>query len=188
MTSNNDKMDNRSKDFIFIPFCLLSQAFHAQGLVKYEWRGTLRPIMEELIKKDVNIIQMPCPETLFFGIKDGLKRKPLGIEYYDTPEFRKHCLSLAESVVKIIEEIIQAGYQVIGILGIEYSPSCAVELQYTPRGIIHKKGIFINELQKLLKKRSITIPFVGVNRRGIKKSIEKINALFQEATKQSFLF
>ena len=188
MTSNNDKMDNRSKDFIFVPFCLLSQAFQAQGLVKYEWRGTLRPIMEELIKKDVNIIQMPCPETLFFGIKDGLKRKSLGIKYYDTPEFRKHCLSLAEGVVKMIEDIIQAGYRVIGILGIEYSPACAVELQYTPRGTIHKRGIFINELRKLLEEKDIAIPFVGVNRRGIKKSIEKIRELFQDRTKQSTLF
>jgi len=177
----SDNMDNRSRDFIFVPFCILSQAFQAQGLVKYEWHGTLRPIMEELIKRDINIIQMPCPETLFFGIKDGLKRNPMGIEYYNTPEFRKHCRSIAREVAKMIEGIIQSGYRVVGILGTEYSPSCAVELQYTSRGTIHKKGIFIEELEKILKEKSINVPFVVINRRGIKNSIERMKKLFQKS-------
>ena len=46
-------MDNRSKDFVFIPFCLMAQAFQAQGLVKYEWKGTIKPFLELLIENEI---------------------------------------------------------------------------------------------------------------------------------------
>ena len=29
-------MDNRSNRFVFVPFCLMAQAYQAQGIVKYE--------------------------------------------------------------------------------------------------------------------------------------------------------
>lgn len=188
MVEKNSLMDNRSKEFVFVPFCVLGQAFQAQGLVKYEWHGTLRPVMELLVKKDVNIIQLPCPETLYFGIEKGLRRQPLGIGYYDNPDFRKLCHSLAKDVVKIIEGLLKNEYSIVGILGIEYSPSCAVKLQYTNRGTIHKKGIFIEELENLLREKNIEIPMVGINRRGIKKSLERINNLFKDKLKQEKLF
>lgn len=64
MIEINAKHDNRSPEFVFVPFCVLGQAFQAQGLAKYEWYGTLQPVVELLVEKDVNIIQLPCPEIL----------------------------------------------------------------------------------------------------------------------------
>ncbi len=34
-------MSNRSKKFVFVPFCLLAQAYQAQGIVKYEWKSSI---------------------------------------------------------------------------------------------------------------------------------------------------
>ena len=171
--------DIRSKKFIFIPFCLICQAFQAKGIVRYGWRGIIKPIVEELVKQDINLVQMPCPESQFGGYKKGLERNPNGIEYYDNPEFRSLCNKLASETANMIKSILSNGYEIIAILGIEYSPSCAVKYQYTNEGTIHQPGIFIEELKKLLNNEEIRIPFIGINRRGIKKSLGEIKELFE---------
>ena len=121
-------MSNRSKKFVFIPFCLIAQAYQAQGIVKYEWKSSIKPIVKLLIDNDINIIQMPCAETSF---KDSLIREPMGISKYNTKEFNEHCEVLAEEVSKQIHMICKNGYEVIAILGIEQSPSCCVNYIYT---------------------------------------------------------
>lgn len=128
---------------------------------------------------------MPCPESQFGGYERGLKRCPKGIEEYDTSEFREICQRLASETVEMIKAILANGYEVIAILGIEYSPSCAIKLQYSHRGTFHRPGLFIEALKNQLTKEKIEIPFIGVNRRGIKKSLEKIRKLF---SKQKRLF
>ena len=90
-------MDNRSKKFIFIPFCLIAQAYQAQGIVKYEWKSSIRPFIDLILDYDINIIQMPCAEAEF---NNSLIREPKGISKYDTEEFNEHCQSLADKVTK----------------------------------------------------------------------------------------
>ena len=80
--------DNRSRKFIFVPFCLMAQAYQAQGIVKYDWKGTIKPIMQLLIDNEINIIQMPCAESLY---KNNLIREPKGLSKYNTVEFNNHC-------------------------------------------------------------------------------------------------
>lgn len=170
--------DNRSKQFVFVPFCVLSQAFHASGLVKYEWKGVVKPIIQTLMDYDVNIIQMPCMETLFLGgTKDGLNRKPNGMKHYDTLDFRAACNIEALKVVDQIKGIISNGYEVAAILGMEYSPSCAVNVQYPYRKDETNSGIYIQELNSILSDNGINIPMLGINRRGIKPTIKRLEKL-----------
>lgn len=166
--------DQRSKRFIFVPFCLMCQAFQAQGIVRYGYRAVIKPIVEEILRHDLNIIQMPCPESQLGGYEKGLKRGPNGIEQYDTPEFREICRRLASETVKMIKGILANGYEIVAILGIEYSPSCATKLQYSSRGTFHRPGLFIEVLQEQLAKERIEIPFLGINRRGIRKSLAEL--------------
>jgi predicted secreted protein len=172
--------DERSKKFIFVPFCLICQAFQAQGIVRYGFKATIKPIVEEILRHDINIVQMPCPESQLGGYKQGLKRGPKGIEQYDTPEFREICQRLASETVEMIKGILANGYEVVGILGIEYSPSCAVKLQHSLQGTFHRPGLFIEALKAELEKEKIEIPFIGVNRRGIKKSLSELRQLLSQ--------
>lgn len=173
--------DERSKRFIFVPFCLICQAFQAQGIVRYGYRAAIKPIVEEILRHDLNIIQMPCPESQLGGYTQGLKREPKGIEQYDTQEFREICQRLALETVKMIKGILANGYEIVAILGMEYSPSCATKLQYSARGTFHRPGLFIEALQNQLAKEKIEISFLGINRRGIKKSLEELkNHLSQQ--------
>lgn len=171
--------DERSKKFIFIPFCLICQSFQAQGIVRYGYPAVIKPIVEEILRHDINIIQMPCPESQFGGYEKGLKRGPKGIERYDTLEFREICQCLASETVEMIKAILSNDYEIMAILGIEYSPSCATKIQYSPRGTFHRPGLFVEALKSQLANEKIEIPFVGINRRGIKKSLNEIQELFR---------
>lgn len=174
--------DKRSKIFVFVPFCLMCQAFQAKGIVKSEYSETLKPIMELLLDSNVNIIQMPCPESSFCGFDKGLNRKPAGLKRYSTPEYIDHCSALCTNVVQQIKAIINSGYVIKVVLGIENSASCAVEHVYTNQGLVKRSGIFIGVLQEELKREEILIQFLGINRRGIKKAILKINSLLEQNT------
>lgn len=167
-------LDQRSKKFIFVPFCLICQVFQAQGIVRYGYRAVIKPIVEEILRHDLNIIQMPCPESQLGGYEKGLKRRPKGIEQYDMPEFREVCHRLASETVKMIKGILANGYEIVAILGMEYSPSCATKLQYSSRGTFHRPGLFIEALKEELAKERIEIPFLGINRRGIRKSLDEL--------------
>ncbi len=172
-------MDNRSKKFVFVPFCLMAQAYQAQGIVKYEWKASINPFMNLLIENDINIVQMPCAESTF---NNNLIREPKGIKKYDTEEFNKHCELLAEQVANQIINICSNGYEVIAILGIEQSPSCCVNYIYTNKGMENRKGLFMEKLY--LKIKSLDIPIIGVNRKYINKSFDMLKKVIEDAYKK----
>jgi len=169
--------DKRSRKFIFIPFCVICQAFQAQGIVRYEHSSVMIPIIDEILKHDLNIIQMPCPESQLGGCEKGLKRNPQSIEKYDAPEFREICEKSATEVMEKIKAILANGYEIVGILGIENSPSCSIELQYSNKGMYHRSGLFIEALKKQLEKEGIEIPLLGINRRGMKITLTRLEQL-----------
>jgi len=165
-------MDNRSKKFVFIPFCLMAQAYQAQGIVKYEWKSSIRPFIDLLLDNDINIIQMPCAETEF---NDSLIRKPKGISKYDTKEFNRHCDELANKVAKQIKDIILSNYEVVAVLGIEQSPSCCVNYIYTNKGMEKRMGLFMQKLYENIK--DFNIPIIGINRKYINKSLNELKRI-----------
>lgn len=166
-------MPNRSKKFVIVPACLLAQAYQAQGLVKYEWRSCIKPFLQLLVENDINIIQMPCAETEY----SGLIRKPAGDKFYSSREFVQLCDKLSSQVEKQVKDIVGAGFQVVAILGIENSPSCAVNYVYSNRGMQKKQGEFICQLYKKLE--DTHIPFIGINRRFVNKSLKKLQGILE---------
>lgn len=159
-------MSNRSKKFVFVPFCLLAQAYQAQGIVKYEWKGTIKPIVKLLVDNDINIIQMPCAEAKF---NNSLIREPKGISKYDNNDFNKHCQILANQTAEQIKNIQDNGYKVLAVMGIEQSPSCCVNYIYTNKGMQNRMGLF---MQKLFDEiQEYNIPFIGINRKYVNKAM-----------------
>lgn len=169
--------DNRSKRFVLIPFCLTCQAFQAQGIVKYEWKSSIKPVIQKMIDNDINIIQMPCPESSYVSYSKSLVREPMGLKGYDTEEYRDHCKKMSTQLLDMIKPIVDNGYTILAILGIENSPSCAVSYIYTNKGMQSRKGVFLKTLEEILKENNIEIPFIGVNRKSVRKSLEKLDEL-----------
>ena len=167
-------MDNRSKKFVFIPFCLIAQAYQAQGIVKYEWKSSIRPFVDLLLEYNINIIQMPCAETEF---KNSLIREPKGITKYNTKEFNEHCKILANKVNNQIKNLIKSNYEIVAILGIEQSPSCCVNYIYTNKGMEKRMGLFMQKLYEDVKE--LNIPIIGINRKYINKSLKELKKVLE---------
>ena len=168
-------MDNRSKKFIFVPFCLMAQSYQAQGIVKYEWKISIKPFMQLLLDNDINTIQMPCAETEF---GDSLIREPKGIGKYNTKEFNEHCEKLATKVSKQVKQLLISDYEAIAILGIEQSPSCCVNYIYTNKGMEKRMGLFMEKLYEKIK--DLNIPIIGINRKYINKSLNELKKVINE--------
>lgn len=168
------KNDNRSKYFVFVPFCLLAQAYQAQGIVKYEWKSSIKPFVDLFLENNINLIQMPCAESSF---GNHLIREPMGLSKYNNNEFNEHCEKLATDVANQIKNIIDSNYQVIAILGIEQSPSCCVNYIYTNHGNENRMGLFIEKLYN--KIREYNIPIIGINRKYINKSLKQMEEIIK---------
>ncbi len=128
------------KKIIYTAHCILNQ-----NAVVRDWeraRGAFNNILKVLLEQNISVIQLPCPEFIFLG----KNRSPRTKKEYDVPGYRNICNKLAREIVKQMEEYINNNYQIVGLLGIEGSPTC---------DSLGKKGIFMEELFALINSRNI---------------------------------
>lgn len=151
--------DSRNGKIVLLAYCILNQNARVQGLAYYE--GMINEVVNVLQKHRVGIIQMPCPETIYLG----LRRPPLTREQYDTPMYRRHCKRIAQSLVNQIQEYVENGFRVLAVLGVEDSPTCDTT-----------NGILMEELKNPLGKRNISIPM-----RNISKNIDEAVVWLEKA-------
>ena len=171
----NYKSITRSNRFIFVPFCLLCQGVRAEG-VAIRYRAAVSPVVSFLMERDINIIQMPCPEI--YG--EGLGRRAAKKDHYDTPQFRDRCRALALELKSLIQRLRDGNGQVVGILGIENSPTCGINYVFrTGRGRVREAGVFVEELREVLGKE-LERKFVGVKVFSTERTIAEINALLAD--------
>jgi len=143
----------------------------------------IQEVVELMLRKDVGVIQLPCPETSFMG----LRRFWQSVEQYRSAGFRKHCRRLAEKIVDLIEEYVRNDYEVLGVIGIAGSPSCGIyevssnpEWLGNPRAVISDTrrvkgpGVFMEELFKMLSSRGIRISGVDYDHRDSEGSLKRI--------------
>lgn len=160
-----DMTNCNSTDIIFAPACLLCPVFQVEQKEKgHSWRNELLSFLTE---SGVSIIQMQCPEASFLGYNTGLQRKAHGVRYYEKLSgFSEHCDMIALGIVEQIQALQGNGYQIKAIIGIENSPTCAVNRIFTYGvGTEFRQGVLFEVLNKRLTELQITIPYVGVNRR-----------------------
>lgn len=173
--------DLRKRRVIFISHCWLNINTRFPEGCAFE--GANIPLVKTLLDSGLGIIQMPCPEYECLGlekwrygeiIKDDLRAC-----------FRKS----AEVVFKQIKDYCALGFEIVGVLGMNPSPSCGVEIAKgkgtmlgTSRDTSEQpeSGIFIEELQKLLINEGISdLRFFAIRRSLIGESDleEKIEVL-----------
>jgi len=79
-------------------------------------------LMDYLLKKQVGVIQYPCPETTAMG----LMRNPQGRQQYDNIFFRDHCKELLKVPMLMVREFIKNHYRLCCFIGLENSPTCGI--------------------------------------------------------------
>ncbi len=178
-------MDSRSRNCVFLSHCLLAQAVRANGLAKY-FPGPVKPVIQFCLDNDINMMQMPCPETLCAN--GGLGRDPHGKTWYEQNGLRDTAREIAVSQVGYMRELVDNGFTILAVIGMEFSPACAVNYLNRGRRIYHDQGIFIEELQSALNRVNLDVPFIGVNQRGLKKLEKQLQSLVDPAAQGELAF
>ncbi|WP_010250769.1 2-thiouracil desulfurase family protein [Acetivibrio cellulolyticus] len=189
--------DQRSKKVVFVSHCLLNE--NTRYLGGAFRKGVVTEIIEKLIEEEVGIIQMKCPEQWAWG---GVLKKLLWLSYSSEGtmlySFKPVVLKLfmiytkivykklAREVFVMITDYLKSGYKVVGIIGVDGSPTCGVNtklemkksFEYFARqkiatgrdefnaGLYNEcavdgKGIFFEELQRRLDSKGIVLPIIA---------------------------
>jgi predicted secreted protein len=128
----------------------------------------------------IGIMQMPCPEISYLGFERRREKGQSIHDALDTPDGRSCCCKLSIDIADRIATYRNQGYEIVAILGGNpQSPGCAVHLE--DGNLLPASGVFMQELQKELRSRSVEIPF-----RGIRDSNAKILAEDIEWVRNTF--
>ncbi|MBA2841069.1 putative secreted protein [Methanococcus maripaludis] len=174
----------RNKKIALVSHCILNANSKVEGLSEYG--GVLKDVMMYLMDEGYGIIQMPCPEMAIYGIKRWGHVK----EQFDTPHFRNVSRKLFQPILEQVQDYIKNGYEVSLLIGIDKSPSCGINETcsskewggYSSNGnmaekvekleMIPEKGIFMDEILKILNENEITIKCVAIDEENIENSLE----------------
>lgn len=190
--------DQRGKEVVFVSHCLLNvNTRYLGGAFR---KGSVIEIIEDLMAMGVGIVQMKCPEQYAWG---GVLKKYLWIAldskgaiiFFIKPLLLKVFLAYTRSIYKrlaretayMIRDYFRSGYRVLGIIGIDGSPSCGVttkldmkeafdyfanqkidhierinfNAELYDKCIAKGKGIYFEEIMKILKSQNIDMPIYG---------------------------
>jgi len=139
---------NRSKRIIFLSHCILNQNTVVYPLARA--KGAYRQIIDNIMDLGIGIHQLPCPEFIYLG----LNRKPMNKEEYDNKEFRLICKDISMETIKVMKEYMDNGYEVIGLLGINQSPTCSIRAE---------RGILMEEILAVCKEAEVDINTLDVS-------------------------
>ncbi len=161
----------RSRKLVFVAHPILNQ--NSMPIGKEKAAGAVKEVVEILAENGVGIIQLPCPEQEYLGID----RKPKNKEALDNKIFRALCKKYALQTLSQIEAYMKKNYQILAILGVEFSPTYGVHQIENGTRNTPGKGIFIEELEEEMRKKRFQIPIVGVNLNNALSSAEKLQGL-----------
>lgn len=179
-------MLERSKKIILTCHCILNSNSKVEGLSQYE--GIFKEIVDLIHENGIGIIQLPCPEMIIYGIKRWGHVK----EQFDTLFYRENCREMLKPIIAQVKAYKDSGYEIVGVIGIDGSPSCGVNLtcsggwmgELSSNDNIHniikdlkeinESGVFIEELKKYLEEYHINIPFSAINENDVFSSLNDI--------------
>lgn len=166
---------DRSKKVVFVSHCLLNQNTRASKQEKFP--GIVKDIVELFMEADVGIVQLPCPQIVHNG--GGIDRKFKSGKFLCENGYRTECKKMSISIIKQIEKYLKEDYNVVGIVGVEFSPTCAVHRVNNGRKNVPGKGILIEELETKMQKKNFQVPIIGVNLNNVYSSIDKIQSMLK---------
>ena len=180
---------------LFVAHCVLNTAskvvmYNEEEMAAEE--ALRRRFLGRALEQGVQIIQLPCPEFLLYGSR----RWGHVSDQFDTPYFRKECRNILSDIVLQLKEYRANGerFQVLGIVGIDGSPSCGVDYScvgewggnlsdrddltqvIASARLVKGSGIMMQELSAMLKAEGIELPLTGL----FAEEPEKIMSLLEQ--------
>lgn len=166
------------KKIVFVSHCVLNTRSKVRYSVEFETteERNRKAFLRHAIEKDIQFIQLPCPEFLLYGARRWGHSK----DQFDNAFYRERCRELLKDIILQMKEYLSEPdrVEVLGIIGIDGSPSCGVNRVFTGawggemssnpdlegmiRGgaCIEGKGVFIEVLMEMLKEENIELPIL----------------------------
>jgi predicted secreted protein len=149
-----------------------------------EYPGLEEDIVKIVLEQGVGFVQLRCPETRLHGVE----RLPMPKDTYDKPKIRENYRKQAEEEVLQLKEFVKKGAKIVAIVGAEASPSCGVHyvakwrLGVDPKDrkwpetvdFVPGRGVYLEELEKLLNEAGIKPKWIGVPGISMKKAFPKM--------------
>lgn len=177
--------DGRSRKVVFVAHCVLNQNAISDGTAIFA--GTNEAIVQLLLKAKVGVVQMPCPEMNCLGLDrgdpDGAKRplveenSRIRRELTAQAGARRMLDALVEQVVFLMEEYRKNGFEILGVIGVNRSPSCGVETTSADGAEKAGEGVFLRALKLSLSRRGIDVPVRGIKDGEPEKSARTVRAM-----------
>ncbi|HJO95502.1 MAG TPA: hypothetical protein QF753_19050 [Victivallales bacterium] len=162
--------DKRSRKVIILAHCILNQNAKLDRLVT-SYSGTISEVANIIVNSGVGILQMPCPELLCLGLdRDCIKGTFPTIEAEKTRvgrkmsdfTFKEQCSNIADNIVYQIEEYTTNNFNILGIVGVNCSPTCGTETTWIDNDEVKGQGIYIQILEEKLKDKGLKVPIKGI--------------------------
>jgi predicted secreted protein len=161
--------DERSKKLLLVAHCILNQNAKLDRCAHYP--GAIREVTETIVASGVGIVQMPCPDLLLLGLaRQAANTGCPTIEEVDTRIARRMaetagitlCQEIVRNLVYQIEEYRKNGFEIVGIVGINGSPTCGVETTWAEGQERPGYGVLTRALSQELAGRGAAIPLRGI--------------------------
>lgn len=144
-----------SQRCVFIAHCMLAQTVRAEGCAKAP--AAIKRVIEFLMEHEINIMQMPCPESIMLGIA----REKHGKKWYEEKGFREVCRDIARNQVNYMKALEIDGKKIVGVIGVTFSPACSFERDNG--SVYRQEGIYGEELRAAMKHFNIDAKMISVN-------------------------
>jgi len=176
--------DARSKKVVIAAHCLLNQNSISDGTA--EMPSQFDAIINLFTSNKIGIIQLPCPEFLCLGLarrdEGGAKRELLEentrIRTLMCEEGNVETLrNRAQEIAKQLEDYRKYHFKILGLIGINRSPSCGVDTTTIDGRETEGRGIFVKILEDEFLLKNIRLKMVGVKTSREEESVEKIRNL-----------
>lgn len=161
--------DKRGKQLVLCAHCVLNQnakldrCAHCSGAVA-------APVLK-LIEAGVGIVQMPCPELLIMGLERravpgsdasvGEEDTRIG-RFMATADATRRMEAMAEEIVAQVLDYRKHGFEIVGMIGIDGSPTCGVEISWFDDKEQRIPGLFVALLAGKLASKGIVVPTRGI--------------------------
>lgn len=162
--------DARSKKVIFVAHCVLNQNARLDQYATTP--SAIGPVVQELLKREIGMIQLPCPETQLLGL--GRTSDDNIYQQLSEPGARKALKEYANQVLELVAEYRKWDFKVLGILGNDGSPCCGVNLHYN-EGQKPGPGAFFQEIESLLEGCDPPVRIMGIEDVKIEEAMKIID-------------
>lgn len=200
--------DHRKKQIVFLSRCILNQNLRFPGIAIKS--GAVNEIIEPLLSKGLGIEQLPCLECLGWkGVarKSFFKYIPKFFKYSESKifpilklfgaiwiwKYRRLCKKETKFLLDQIQDFINSGYLIVGIIAMNDSPTCGLtktinllssakefkniglklsdflnpkfeKMKFIiPNLLDNGTGIFMGEIIKEMKNRKLDIKLIDFN-------------------------